>query len=68
MNSIVVNLPIDPPDEQHFPECENRQLFQCPDCRALIPDNYLNICECNLRFIPRINDCVCDAISYERGV
>ena len=69
MNNIVVNLPIDPPwvDEQHFPECENRQLFQCPECKSLVPDNYLNICErnCNLRFIPRISDCVCDAISYE---
>ena len=74
---IVVNLPIDPPwiDFSHYAECEDRKLFQCPECKSLVPDIYLNVCECSLKFIPRITECVCeildnqtwDEIAKERG-
>ena len=64
-NNIVVNLPVDPPevDFVHYGECEDRQFFQCPECQTLIPDSELNLCECNLKFIPRISECKCDEIN-----
>jgi len=62
---IVINLPVDPPwvDFSHYTECEDSKFFQCPDCQSLVPDSNLNICECNLKFIPRITECVCDEIN-----
>ena len=58
-------LPVDPPwvDFVHYGECEDKRFFQCPECKALIPDSDLNLCECNLKFIPRISECTCDAIN-----
>ena len=62
----MTTLPIDPPwvDFVHYAECEDKKFFQCPECRSLVPDSDLNICECNLRFIPRISECVCETINY----
>ena len=68
MQDIVVNLPVDPPwvDFVHYTECEDRRLFQCPECKSFVEDSNLNICECNLKFIPRITECVCGELSNER--
>ena len=65
MYNIVIDLPVDPPwvDFVHYGECEDRRFFQCPECKALIPDSDLNLCKCNLKFIPRISECTCDAIN-----
>ena len=65
MHNIVIDLPVDPPevDFVHYGECEDRQFFQCPECQTLIPDSELNLCECNLKFIPRISGCKCDEIN-----
>ena len=62
---MQVTLAVDPPwvDEGHYTECEDRRFWQCRECNALIPDSELNLCECSLKFIPRITECVCDAIA-----
>ena len=59
---IVVDLPVDPPwvDEKHYTECEDRRLFQCPECKSFVEDTKLNICECSLK------ECVCGELSNER--
>ena len=69
MNSVIVSLPVNPPwvDFVHFTQCEDGKLFQCPDCHSLVPDSYLNICECNLKFIPRITECVCDELEASQS-
>ena len=68
VNNIIVNLPVNPPwvDETHYTECEDRRLFQCPECKSFVEDTKLNICECSLKFIPRITECVCGELSNER--
>lgn len=60
----TVNLPIDPPwvDFIHYTGCEDSKFYQCPECKTLVPDSDLNICECNLKFIPRPTECICDDI------
>ena len=50
-------------DEVHYLECEGRLFWRCPECWSLIPDSQLNVCECSLKFIPRVSECVCDAIT-----
>ena len=52
-------------DFVHYTECEDGRFFQCPECKSLVEDTKLNICECSLKFIPRITECVCDTLSYE---
>jgi len=70
MHNIVIDLPVDPPevDFVHYTECEDRRLFQCPECKSFVEDTKLNICECNLKFIPRITECVCGELSYDYDV
>ena len=67
---IIADLPVNPPwvDEVHYTECEDKRFFQCPECNSLVPDIYLNLCECSLKFIPRITECVCDELSEERNL
>ena len=70
MKDIVVNLPVDPPwvNEVHYTECEDRRLFQCPECKSFVEDTKLNLCECSLKSIPRITECVCSELSYDYDV
>ena len=66
-SNYIVDAPVDAPwvDFVHYPECEDQKLFQCPDCKTLIADTNLNVCDCSMKFIPRITECVCLEIRDE---
>jgi hypothetical protein len=57
---------VNPPwvDEKHFADCEDRRFWKCPECKALTSDTWLNLCDwgCDLKFIPRVDECVCEQI------
>jgi hypothetical protein len=46
----------------HEAQCENAEYFYCRTCRELVHDSSRNQCPVCLRFIPRIEECICDML------
>ena len=47
-------------DDVHTNQCENAEYFFCATCRELVHDSQKNICPDCLKFIPRVQGCICD--------
>jgi len=48
--------------DNHSNECENAEYFYCKKCNELVHDSENNQCPACLKFIPRMEDCVCDML------
>jgi len=53
----------------HESDCENAEYYRCQKCShsGLVHETELNRCTSCLLFIPRVYDCVCEELRYERN-
>ena len=46
----------------HDNQCENAEYYICEPCGELVHEKGKNICPNCLKFIPRVQNCICDKL------